>query len=85
MTANGVPVTMLNYPSEGEAPVENNIEEYISAGNIQLVLMFSNQFSERILINYAIRRLAVDYGVPLITNIQVPTPTPIPTTTARLC
>ena len=33
--------------------------------------MFSNQFSERILSNYAIRRLAVDYGVPLITNIQV--------------
>ena len=29
------------------------------------------QFSERILLNYAIRRLAVDYGVPLITNKQV--------------
>ena len=33
--------------------------------------MFSNQFSERILQNYAIRRLAVDFGVPLITNVQV--------------
>ena len=33
--------------------------------------MFSNQFSERILFNYAIRRLAVDFGVPLITNVQV--------------
>ena len=33
--------------------------------------MFSNQFSERVLSNYAIRRLAVDYAVPLITNIQV--------------
>ena len=43
----------------------------MTAGTSLQVLMFSNQFSERILINYAIRRLAVDYGVPLITNIQV--------------
>ena len=33
--------------------------------------MFSNQYSVRTVTNYAIRRLAVDYGVPLITNIQV--------------
>ena len=33
--------------------------------------MFSNQYSQRVLTNYAIRRLAVDYNVPLITNIQV--------------
>ena len=38
-----------------------------------MVLMFSNQFSERVFANYAIRRLAVDYGVPLVTNIQVAT------------
>ena len=50
---------------------DNCIDTYIARGAIQLVLMFSNQF-ERILINYAIRRLAVDHGVPL-TNIQVPT------------
>ena len=36
-----------------------------------MVLMFSNQYSQRVLTNYAIRRLAVDYNVPLITNIQV--------------
>lgn len=33
--------------------------------------MFSNQYSTNVISNYAIRRLAVDYGVPLITNIQV--------------
>ena len=43
----------------------------IASREIEMVLMFSNQFSERILLNYAIRRLAVDYGVPLITNVQV--------------
>ena len=70
ITDNGLPVTELNYPDAAN-PGENNIDEYISRGDIHLVLMFSNQFSERILLNYAIRRLAVDFGVPLITNIQV--------------
>jgi len=68
-----VPVTKLNYgdPDGDEGAVENCIDDFISRGDIHLVLMFSNQFSERILVNYAIRRLAVDFGVPLITNIQV--------------
>ena len=68
-----VPVTKLNYgdPDGDEGAVENCIDDFISRGDIHLVLMFSNQFSERILLNYAIRRLAVDYGVPLITNKQV--------------
>jgi len=70
---NGVPVTMLAYPSaDGSAEVgDGTIDDYISRGDIHLVLMFSNQFSEQILQNYAVRRLAVDYGVPLITNVQV--------------
>ena len=29
------------------------------------------QFSKRTISNYAIRRLSVDFGVPLITNLQV--------------
>jgi len=64
----GVEMTLLHYK---ESAAEPCIDDYISRGDIHLVLMFSNQFSERILTNYAIRRLAVDYGVPLITNIQV--------------
>merc|ERR1719218_564734 len=68
----GVPVKKLDYADGPGGPeAENCIDTYISRGDIHLVLMFSNQFSERILINYAIRRLAVDFGVPLITNIQV--------------
>merc|ERR1719393_391981 len=68
---NGLECTLLAYPGPGEETQENNIDDYISRGDIHLVLMFSNQFSERILLNYAIRRLAVDFGVPLITNKQV--------------
>merc|ERR1719428_2045077 len=68
----GVPVKKLDYADGPGGPeAENCIDAYISRGDIHLVLMFSNQFSERILINYAMRRLAVDFGVPLITNIQV--------------
>merc|ERR1719460_532431 len=68
----GVAVTKLAYADGPGGPeAEDCIDTYISRGDIHLVLMFSNQFSERILINYAIRRLAVDFGVPLITNIQV--------------
>jgi len=64
----GIPMTLLHYKESGGQPC---IDDYIYAGDIHLVLMFSNQFSERILTNYAIRRLAVDFGVPLITNVQV--------------
>uniref|UniRef100_A0A7S2GJZ2 Carbamoyl phosphate synthase arginine-specific large chain n=1 Tax=Haptolina brevifila TaxID=156173 RepID=A0A7S2GJZ2_9EUKA len=72
LDSNGVPVTQLEYSAEtGGKGGEFCIDEYISRGDIHLVLMFSNQFSERVLSNYAIRRLAVDYAVPLITNIQV--------------
>jgi len=71
LEASGVPVTTLQYAADGEEGADNCIDDYISRGDIHLVLMFSNQFSERIIGNYAIRRLAVDYGVPLITNMQV--------------
>ena len=67
-----MPVTKLAYADGPGGPeADNCIDTFIARGDIHLVLMFSNQFSQRILINYAIRRLAVDYGVPLITNIQV--------------
>jgi carbamoyl-phosphate synthase (ammonia) len=64
----GLPVVLLHYKDSGAKPC---IDDYIFRGDIELVLMFSNQHSQRVLTNYAIRRLAVDYGVPLITNIQV--------------
>jgi len=64
----GIPVTLLHYK---ESDTEPCIDDYILRGDIELVFMFSNQYSQRVLTNYAIRRLAVDYGVPLITNIQV--------------
>jgi len=71
LEASGVTVTRLAYADQVEAGADNCIDDYISRGDIHLVLMFSNQYSVRTIPNYAIRRLAVDYGVPLMTNIQV--------------
>lgn len=68
LTEQGVDATLLNYAETKREPC---IDDYIQRGDIELVLMFSNQFSQNILTNYAIRRLAVDFGVPLITNVQV--------------
>ena len=70
----GVDVTLLYYGTgveDGTARQEPCIDDFIEKRKIEMVLMFSNQYSERIFANYAIRRLAVDYGVPLITNMQV--------------
>jgi len=64
----GLPVTLLHYR---ESQLEPCIDDLILRRDIELVCMFSNQYSKRTLTNYALRRLAVDYGVPLITNIQV--------------
>jgi methylglyoxal synthase len=63
-----VEVTLLYYGESGQEPC---IDDYIERREIEMVLMFSNQYSERIFTNYAIRRLSVDYGVPLVTNVQV--------------
>jgi len=71
LEAAGVSVTSLAYADQSDGAADNCIDDYISRGDIHLVLMFSNQYSVRTIPNYAIRRLAVDYGVPLITNIQV--------------
>merc|ERR1712146_847607 len=66
----GVPVTLLHYAESGQEPC---IDAFIENRKLEMVLMFSNQFSERTVSNYEIRRLAVDYSVPLITNVQVAT------------
>ena len=70
----GVEVTLLYYAEEGKDSAEGRqpcIDDYIERREIGMVFMFSNQYSGRLDLNYAIRRLSVDYGVPLVTNMQV--------------
>jgi len=63
-----IPVTLLHWEESGMSP---SIDEQLKAEKIDLVFMFANNFSKRLDTNYTIRRVAVDFGVPLITNLQV--------------
>ena len=64
----GLEVTHLHWPESGQQP---NIDDAIRNKELSMVMMFSNQLSVRRETNYAIRRLATDYNVPLVTNLQV--------------
>jgi carbamoyl-phosphate synthase large subunit len=60
---------VLRWPLEGDQP---NALDYIKDGKIDLVINIPKDFRKEELTNdYLIRRTAVDFGVPLITNIQL--------------
>jgi len=69
MLANGLEATVLHWPLDGKSP---NAIEYLSQGRIDLVINIPKNYHEQELTNdYLIRRTAVDFSVPLITNIQL--------------
>ena len=64
-----VPSLKLNWPLDEEKP---DVIEYLKEGKIDLVVNIPKNYNEDELTNdYTIRRAAVDYAVPLITNRQV--------------
>ena len=66
---NGIDAEVLHWPLERQSP---NTEEYIREGKIDLVINIPKNFQEDELTNdYIIRRSAVDFDVPLITNLQL--------------
>jgi carbamoyl-phosphate synthase large subunit len=65
----GVNATMLHWPLEGGSP---NALEYIKERKVDLVINIPKDFTREELSNgYLIRRTSVDYGIPLITNLQL--------------
>lgn len=69
MESNGIPVETLEWPMNGKSP---NAADYIKSGKIDLVINIPKNFQEEELTNdYIIRRTAVDFKVPLITNRQL--------------
>jgi carbamoyl-phosphate synthase large subunit len=69
LRANGIDATMLHWPLEQKSP---NIIEYLSQKRIDLVINIPKNYQEEELTNdYIIRRRAVDFGIPLITDIQL--------------
>jgi carbamoyl-phosphate synthase large subunit len=66
---NAVEVTELFWPDEPQTP---NTLEYLSARKFDLVINIPKHTGEEELANdYVIRRKAADFGIPLITNIQL--------------
>jgi carbamoyl-phosphate synthase large subunit len=67
--ANGVPAEVLHWPSEARSP---NALDYLSRRKIDLVINIPKNSGEEELTNdYLIRRKAADFGIPLITNLQL--------------
>jgi len=68
MQSNGIAAEMLHWPLDKRQP---NTVDYIQSGKIDLVINIPKNYQEEELTNdYMIRRTAVDYNVPLITNRQ---------------
>lgn len=66
---NGVETTMLHWPDEDKQP---NIKDYLRDKKIDLVINIPKNHTERELSNgYQIRRNAIDFNIPLITNARV--------------
>ena len=62
----GIPSTMLHWPDQDEKP---NVLDFLKAKQIDLVINIPKDLSEKELYNdYTIRRSAIDYNIPLITN-----------------
>jgi carbamoyl-phosphate synthase large subunit len=69
LCANGVDATLLHWPSECGAP---NTLQYLRERTLDLVINIPKNSAEEELTNdYLIRRTAADFGIPLITNIQL--------------
>uniref|UniRef100_A0A8C8G1E9 Carbamoyl-phosphate synthase [ammonia], mitochondrial n=1 Tax=Oncorhynchus tshawytscha TaxID=74940 RepID=A0A8C8G1E9_ONCTS len=72
LSVNDVPATPVAWPSQegGDASLPSIIR-LINEGHIDLVINLPNNNSKFLRDNFLIRRMAVDHGVPLITNYQV--------------
>jgi len=69
LRANGIETTLLHWPSDSKSP---NALEYLAKRRIDLVINIPKNTQEEELTNdYLIRRKAADFGIPLITNIQL--------------
>ncbi len=69
MQDNGIPVTKLHWPLSGRKP---NVLDIIAEKKIDLVINIPINYQEEELTNdYIIRRKAVDFAIPLFTNLQL--------------
>ena len=66
---NNIPVQPLHWPLEQESP---NIMEYLKGGKMDMIINIpKNNLSSELTNGYLIRRTAVDFDIPLITDIKI--------------
>ncbi len=69
LARNGLETTILHWPLEKGEP---NVMSHIAGGQVDLVINIPKNFQEEEITNdYLVRRQAVDFGVPLVTNLQL--------------
>jgi len=69
LSDNGIDSTILHWPDEEATP---NVMEYLKNHQLDLVINIPKNLSKDELYNdYTIRRTAIDYNVPLITNANL--------------
>lgn len=69
MEENGIKVRQLHWPLSGKTP---NVMDYLRERKIDLVINIPKNYQEEELTNdYMIRRAAVDFAIPLFTNVQL--------------
>jgi len=66
---NGVPVTIVDYPTESTGL--ESAEAKLRENDIDLVINIPTYENTRLEDNYKMRRTAVDFGIPLLTNMQL--------------
>lgn len=67
---NGVPCTIVGYPTEKDGSITNAMD-MIREKDICLVINVPTYESKRLEDNFLIRRTAVDFGIPLLTNMNL--------------
>jgi len=67
---NRVPCEVVAYPTDTD-PSEPKADDLIRQGEINLVINVPTHKSTKLQENYIMRRTAVDFGVPLLTNMQL--------------
>ncbi len=69
LKGNGIESTVLHWPDEDKKP---NVIDYMKNGLLDMVINIPKNLSEGELANdYTIRRSAIDYNIPLITNARL--------------
>jgi len=68
LVAKGIPADVVHYADSTHSP---NIREVISNKKVDLVVNLHTPLSTELRNNFLTRRTAVDFGIPLLTNVQL--------------